>query len=142
MTEFASNSDNVAALNMPADGEQGFAKCGGAGLEMSSANFNAILAYLCERIELRTMPKGGTYIDVNQTDPLNPCVDLNTAAVINLLCSNAAFRDCMVQALLADDTFREGIAQLALGLFQQSGNTLVIADGTDGSGNFTFTPCP
>ena len=48
-----------------------------------------------------------------------------------------------IAALLAGPILKELILTCGISLFQQdAGGNLVIADGTDGNGSPTFTPCP
>lgn len=65
---------------------------------------------------------GGTLVTVGGT-AADPVVNVDTTA----LCADTAFRECVLN--------------IGLELFNQSGSDLQIADGTDGSGNPTFTPC-
>jgi hypothetical protein len=101
-------------------------------------------------IDLSTLPSGGgsdgvvTNVELVGDDltftgtggAFNGTVDLSAYA------NQPIDMVALATALCAVPEFRECVAQIVLGAFQLNGTELVIADGTDGSGGFTFTPCP
>lgn len=95
-------------------------------------------------VDLSALAAGsGTVTSVTGNAPLtvagtatDPVLDIDFSTL------TAADQNALVASLCANADFRECVMGIVLEAFDQTGADLSVADGTDGAGTFTFTPCP